>query len=205
MPCYELDGIVPVVAPSAFVHPQASLIGDVIVGPGCYIGPFASLRGDFGRISVGAGSNVQDSAVLHAFPGEDTVLEPHSHVGHSAVLHGCRVGSYALIGIGATLLDGVAVGEDTLVGAGALVTAGTHLPPRSLVFGSPAKVQGELDESTIAWKRRGVHLYEALAARSLASLAAVPPRGARVAGGPLRPPTAADSRRLRGAQGLYRP
>lgn len=175
MPSYSIDGVVPVVDPTAFVHETAVLIGDVIVGPGCYIGPHASLRGDFGRIIVGEGSNVQDSAVLHAFPGEDCVLDPASHVGHAAVLHGCRIGSYALIGIGATVLDGASVGEDCLVGAGALITAGTTIPPRSLVLGSPAKVVRELDEETIAWKRNGTHIYQALAVRSLESLQRVQP------------------------------
>lgn len=178
MPCYAIDGVVPVVDPTAFVHETAVLIGDVIIGPGCYIGPHASLRGDFGRIIVGEGSNVQDSAVIHAFPGEDCVLEPASHVGHAAVLHGCRIGSYALIGIGATILDGASIGADCLVGAGALVTAGTVVPERSLVLGSPAKVVRELDDETVAWKRNGTHVYQQLAVRSRETLVPVTPLAA---------------------------
>jgi len=176
--CYEIDGVVPVVHPSAFVHETASLIGDVIIGPGCYIGPFASLRGDFGRIIVGAGSNVQDSCTIHAFPGADTVLDPHSHVGHGAVLHGCTVGSYALIGIGAIVLDGARVGADALVGAGAVVTAETVIPDGFLALGNPAKVIRALDEETVAWKRRGVAVYEELAQRSRESLRPVTPLSA---------------------------
>lgn len=189
MPCYEIDGVVPVVDPTAFVHESASLIGDVIVGPGCYIGPFASLRGDFGRIVVGEGANVQDSCTVHAFPGADAVIEPFGHVGHGAVLHGCTVRSYALIGIGATVLDGAEIGEDALVGAGAVVTADTIVPPRSLVLGSPARVVKELDDETRAWKRNGVDVYRRLAERSLATLrrveplAAVEPDRARVSTG----------------------
>lgn len=175
MPAYEIDGVVPVVDPTAFVHETASLIGDVIVGPGCYIGPFASLRGDFGRIVVGAGSNVQDSCVIHAFPGADAVLEPNSHVGHQAVLHGCTIGSYALIGIGAIVLDGAAVGENALVGAGAVVTAGTVIPAGALALGSPAKVVRQLDEVAIEWKRDGVRIYQELAQRSIATLRPVTP------------------------------
>lgn len=175
MTAYEFDGVTPVVDPTAFVHATASLIGDVIVGPGCYIGPFASLRGDFGRVTVGAGSNVQDSCVIHAFPGTDAVLEPNSHVGHSAVLHGCVIGSYALIGIGATILDGAVVGEDSLVAAGALITAGMVIPPASMVRGLPATVTGPLDEQAIAWKRNGVHLYQQLAERSRETLRVVEP------------------------------
>ena len=170
MAAYEIDGVVPVVDPTAFVHESASLIGDVIIGPGCYIGPFASLRGDFGRIVVGAGSNIQDGCVVHAFPGADAVLEPNSHVGHNAVLHGCRVRSFALIGIGAVVLDGADIGEDALIGAGAVVTAGTHIPPATLALGSPARVVRELDETTLAWKRNGVRIYQELAQRSRRTL-----------------------------------
>ena len=178
MPVYSFDGVVPVVDPTAFVHETASLIGDVIIGPGCYVGPHASLRGDFGRIIVGEGSNVQDSCVVHAFPGADAVLEPHSHIGHSAVLHGCRIGSYSLIGIGAIILDGAHVGEESLVGAGAVVTAGSVIPPGSKVLGAPAKVVGALDEQALAWKRNGVHLYEQLAQRSRATLEPTEPLAA---------------------------
>ena len=170
MPAYAFDGVVPVVHPTAFVHETASLIGDVIVGAGCYIGPYASLRGDFGRIVVGEGSNVQDSCVIHAFPGADAVLEPNSHIGHAAVLHGCRIGSYALIGIGATVLDGAEVGADVLVGAGALITAGMVVPPGTKALGAPAKVIGPLDEQALAWKRNGVRIYRQLAQRSRETL-----------------------------------
>ena len=170
MPIYSFDGVTPVVDPTAFVHETASLIGDVVIGPGCYIGPFASLRGDFGRILIGAGSNVQDSCVIHAFPGADAVLEPNSHVGHGAVLHGCRIGSFALIGIGAIVLDGADVGADSLLGAGALVTAGTVIPPGSKVLGAPARVVGPLDEQALAWKRNGVRIYQDLARRSRETL-----------------------------------
>ncbi|WP_262001618.1 gamma carbonic anhydrase family protein [Microbacterium sp. Mcb102] len=178
MPSYAFDGVVPVVDPTAFVHETASLIGDVIIGPGCYIGPFASLRGDFGRIVVGEGSNVQDSCVIHAFPGADAVLEPNSHVGHGAVLHGCRIGSFALIGIGATVLDGAEIGADALLGAGAVVTAGTVIPPGSKALGAPARVVGPLDEQALAWKRNGVRIYQDLARRSRETLHPVEPLSA---------------------------
>lgn len=191
MPAYAIDGVVPVVDPTAFVHETAVLIGDVIIGAGCYIGPHASLRGDFGRIIVGEGSNVQDSAVIHAFPGEDCVLEPASHVGHAAVLHGCHIGSYALIGIGATVLDGASIGADCLVGAGALVTAGTQIPERSMVLGAPAKVVRELDDETVAWKRNGTHVYQELAVRSRQTLVRVEPLAA-VDEGRARVSTGAD-------------
>ncbi|HWU32431.1 MAG TPA: transferase hexapeptide repeat family protein [Marmoricola sp.] len=174
MTCYEIDGVVPVVDPTAFVHPLAVLIGDVIVGPGCYIGPSASLRGDFGRIVVGEGSNVQDSCVLHAFPGADCVLEPNSHLGHGAIVHGARIGSFAMVGMNAVVMDGCVVGDDALIGACSFVRAGTEVPPRMLAVGNPAKIR-DLDDQTIEWKRNGVRIYQELAQRSRAGLREVQP------------------------------
>ncbi|GBF17633.1 2,3,4,5-tetrahydropyridine-2,6-dicarboxylate N-acetyltransferase [Rhodococcus sp. Br-6] len=170
MPCYEIDGVVPVVEPNAYVHPDAVLIGDVIVESGCYIGPLASLRGDLGRIIVGAGSNVQDCCVLHSFPGRDLTLAPESHIGHAAVLHGCTVETKVMIGMNAVVMDDVVVGEESLVGANSFVPAGTVIPPRSLVAGNPAKVVRTLDDQTLAWKANGLRVYQNLAVRSLASL-----------------------------------
>lgn len=175
MPSYEIDGVVPVVDPTAFVHDSAVLIGDVIVGPGCYIGPHASLRGDFGRIIVGEGSNVQDNCVIHAFPGADAVLKPGAHIGHGVTLHGCTIGSYALIGIGSIVLDGAVIEDEALLGAGSLVTAGSRIPAGMLALGRPAKAVHELDAETLAWKRNGVRIYQDLARRSLATLRPVTP------------------------------
>lgn len=175
MTFYSIDGVSPVVHPSTFVHESASIIGDVMIGANCYIGPFASIRADFGRIIIGAGSNVQDGVVIHAFPGADTVLEPNSHIGHAAVLHGCHIGSYALVGIKSVVLDGAQVGEHALVGAGSLVTAGMSIPPATLAFGNPARVQKDLDEDTLTWKKNGVHLYQQLAERSRETLKSVTP------------------------------
>lgn len=175
MPSYEIDGVVPVVDPTAFVHETAVLIGDVIVGPGCYVGPHVSLRGDFGRIIVGEGSNVQDNCVIHAFPGADAVLKPGAHIGHSVTLHGCTIGSYALIGIGSIVLDGAVIEDEALLGAGSLVTAGSRIPAGVLALGRPAKAVRELDAETLAWKRNGVRLYQELARRSLATLRPVAP------------------------------
>jgi phenylacetic acid degradation protein len=170
MASYSIDGLVPVVVPSAFVHPQAALIGDVIVGEGCYVGPGASLRGDFGRIIVGAGSNVQDCCVLHSFPGKDTLLEEDAHVGHGAVLHGCIVRRGALIGIGAIVMDDVVVEEEAFVGAASFVRAGFIVPARKLVTGVPARVVRDLKPEELAWKAAGTREYQQLAVRSLATL-----------------------------------
>lgn len=175
MPVYSLEGIVPVVDPSAFVHPQAVLIGDVVIGPRCYVGPGASLRGDMGRIVMGAGSNVQDNCVLHTFPAKEVRLEEDAHIGHGAVLHGCAVLRGALVGINAVVMDDVVVGEESLVGAASFVRAGFVVPRRALVTGIPARVVRELTAEEVAWKAVGTREYQELAARCLASLRECPP------------------------------
>jgi phenylacetic acid degradation protein len=125
---FSFDGVVPVIDPSAFVHPSAVLIGNVVVGPRCYVGPLASLRGDFGRILLEAGSNVQDSCVMHSFPGEDSIIEIDGHVGHGAILHGCRVGRNALIGMNSVIMDKAEIGENAIVAACAFVESGMKDP-----------------------------------------------------------------------------
>ena len=175
MPCYEIDGIRPVVDPTAFVHPSAVLIGDVIVGARCYVGPGASLRGDFGRIVMRAGSNVQDTCVMHGFPGTDTVIEEDGHVGHGAVVHGARVGRNALIGMNAVLMDNAVIGESAIVAACAFVKAGMEIPPRMLAAGVPAKVVRPLEEKEMAWKVDGTRTYQDLAVRSLKTMREVTP------------------------------
>ena len=127
---YSINGVTPVVDPSAFVHPSAVLIGDVIVGAGCYIGPCAALRGDFGRIEIRAGANLQDSCVAHGFPGTDTVVAEDGHIGHCAVLHGCVVERNALVGMNAVINDNAVIGESAIVGAMAFVKARMIVPPR---------------------------------------------------------------------------
>jgi len=170
MPAYTFEGFTPVVDRLAFVHPLAVLIGDVHVGPKCYVAPGASLRGDFGRIVLGAGSNVQDNCVLHSFPGQDVRLEEDAHVGHGAVLHGCSVRRGALIGIHAVVMDGVVVGEEAFVGASSFVRAGFVVPARTLAVGAPARVVRPLQAAELSWKAAGTREYQELAARCLATL-----------------------------------
>jgi phenylacetic acid degradation protein len=167
---WSINGVTPVVDPSAFVHPSAVLIGDVLVGAGCYIGPAASLRGDFGRIDVRAGANIQDSCVMHGFPGTDTIVEEEGHIGHGAILHGCVVQRGALIGMNAVINDNAVIGELAIVAAMAFVKAGMMVPPRTLVAGVPAKVVRALTEQEIAWKIEGTQSYQDLAKRSLATM-----------------------------------
>lgn len=172
---YAIDGIVPVVDPTAYVHPSAVLIGDVIVGPGCYVGPCASLRGDFGRLILEAGANLQDTCVMHGFPGTDTVVEENGHIGHGAVLHGCRVGRNALVGMNAVIMDNAVIGEASIVAASAFVKAGQEIPARTLVAGMPAKVVRPLSDEEIDWKSDGTRTYQDLTRRCLASMVETTP------------------------------
>lgn len=167
---YAIDGIIPVVDPTAFVHPSAVLIGDVIVGPGVYIGPLASLRGDFGRIELRENSNVQDSCVIHGVNENDTIVDVDGHIGHSAVLHGCTIGRNAMVGMNAVVMDQAVVGQNSIVAAMAFVKAGLVIPARSLVVGAPARVVRELSDDEIAYKSFGTRQYQRLTQRSLASM-----------------------------------
>ena len=170
MAFYEIDGIKPVVDPTSYVHPEAVVIGDVIIGPNCYIAPFAALRGDFGRIVLESGVNIQDSCVLHGFPETDTLVEEDGHIGHSAVLHGCIVRKNALVGMNAVIMDNAEIGESSIVAACAFVKAGMIVPAKVLVGGMPAKVMRELSEKEMAWKIEGTDLYKTLTVRSLNTL-----------------------------------
>jgi phenylacetic acid degradation protein len=167
---YSIDGITPVVDPGAYVHPSAVLIGDVIVAARAYIGPCACLRGDFGRIVVEEGANIQDSCLLHGFPGKDTVVGAEVTVGHGAVLHGCVVRRGALVGMNAVVNDNAEVGEEAVVAALAFVRAEQKVPQRSLVAGIPARMVRALSEQELRWKKDNMLLYQDLARRSAASM-----------------------------------
>ncbi|MDH4096432.1 MAG: phenylacetic acid degradation protein PaaY [Betaproteobacteria bacterium] len=173
---YEIDGLVPVVHPSAFVHESAVLIGDVLVGARAYVGPAACLRGDFGRIVVEEGANIQDTCMLHGFPGKDTVVGPEATIGHGAVLHGCVVRRGALIGMNAVVNDNAEVGEDAMVAALAFVRAESRIPPRALAAGIPARVLRELTAEELGWKKDNMLLYQQLAERSRGSMRRVEAR-----------------------------
>ncbi len=175
MPCYEFEGITPVVDPTAFVHPTATLIGDVIIGPGCLVGPGASLRGDIGRLIMHEGSNVQDNCTLHCFPGKDVVIEADGHIGHGAVLHGCTIKRNGMVGMNAVIMDDAVIGEDSFVAAMSFVKAGMEVPPRTLVGGVPAKVMRDLRDDEIKWKSIGTGHYQHLAQRYLATSREVQP------------------------------
>jgi len=170
---YSIDGIVPVVHPTAFVHDSAVLIGDVIVGARAYIGPCACLRGDFGRIVIEEGANIQDTCVLHGFPDKDTVVGPGATIGHGAVLHGCVVKAGALVGMNAVVNDNAEVGEDAMVAALAFVRAEAKIPSHALAAGIPAKVLRNLAPEELRWKQANSAQYQKLAERCAQTMQAV--------------------------------
>ncbi|WP_276850268.1 phenylacetic acid degradation protein PaaY [Enterobacter oligotrophicus] len=175
MPVYQIDGLTPVVPEESYVHPTAVLIGDVILGKGVYIGPNASLRGDFGRIVVKDGANVQDNCVMHGFPDQDTVVEEDGHIGHSAILHGCIIRRNALVGMNVVVMDGAVIGENSIVGAAAFVKAKAEMPANHLIIGSPAKAIRELSEQELAWKQQGTREYQMLVERCKRTMHQVEP------------------------------
>lgn len=170
MPCYRIDGVTPVVHPSAYIHPTAVLIGDVHVGPDCYVGPCASLRGDFGRVVMEQGANLQDTCVMHAFPGRDAIIRRNGHIGHGAVLHGCVIEEDAMVGMNAVIMDEAVIATKSIVGAAAFVKSGFTCEPASLIVGSPAKVLRQLSDKEISWKRRGTQEYQTLTKRCLENM-----------------------------------
>lgn len=175
MPCYAIDGVVPVVSPQAYVHPTAVLIGDVVIEAGVYIGPFAALRADFGGIRIQKNANVQDSCTIHGFPDSVTLVEEYGHIGHGAILHGCIIGKNVLVGMNSVILDEAEIGENTIIGANSTVKAKAKIPENSLALGSPAKVIRSLEAKEIAWKTKGTEQYIQLAERCLSSMYEIEP------------------------------
>jgi carbonic anhydrase/acetyltransferase-like protein (isoleucine patch superfamily) len=175
VPCYAYQGIVPVVDPTSYVHPLASLIGDVIVGPGCFIAPGASLRGDFGRIVVEGDTSIQDSVTVHANQLRDTVIRRGATIAHGAIIHGCEIGENSLIGMNAVILDNAVIGPENLVAALSLVKSDVETPPRSLVAGNPGKVVKTFEPHQVTWRNEGEGEYQKLARAALNDLEEVQP------------------------------
>jgi phenylacetic acid degradation protein len=161
---FAFDGFVPVIHESAFVHPNATVTGNVVIGRDVYVGPGAAIRGDWGGIVIDDGCNVQESCTIHMFPGVTVHLERSAHIGHGAVVHGARIGENALIGMNAVIMDNAFVGAGSIVGALCFVPAGMDIPPRSVVVGNPAKIVKQVSDEMIAWKTEGTALYQALPA-----------------------------------------
>jgi carbonic anhydrase/acetyltransferase-like protein (isoleucine patch superfamily) len=178
---YTFGAFTPVVHESAYVHPQAVVTGNVVIGKDVYIGPGAMLRGDWGGIRIADGCNVQENCVIHMFPGITVELEEEAHIGHGAIVHGARIGKYCLVGMNSVILDRVVVGEESIIGALTLVTEGMQIPPRSLVVGNPGRILREVTDDMLGWKNKGTALYRGLpadmhaGARPCAPLRAMPP------------------------------
>jgi phenylacetic acid degradation protein len=172
---FAFEGITPVIHSSAYVHPDAVLIGDVWIGPRCYIGPGAVLRGDFGRIEMCEGSNLQDNCVVHSLPDFDCVMDVDSHIGHGAVIHGCYIGVNALVGMNAVVMDRARVEANSMVAAMSFVKVNGVVPERTLVAGVPARVVRPLTDQDIAHKSGGTSLYHQLAQRCRTGLQPVEP------------------------------
>ena len=159
---YSFNNIRPVVHPSSFVHPQAAVTGEVIIGKNVYIGPGCALRGDWGRIVIEDGCNVQENCTVHMFPGVTVLLKQGSHIGHGAIVHGATIGRNCLVGMNAVIMDEVELGDECIVGALSFIRQGDIIPPRSLVVGNPAKIIKPVSDEMMAWKTEGTAIYQQL-------------------------------------------
>ena len=175
---YAFEGIVPVVHATAFVHPNATVVGNVVIGRDVYVGPGAAIRGDWGGIVIEDGCNVQENCTVHMFPGVTVLLEEGAHVGHGAVVHGARLGRNVLVGMNAVVMDDAVVGAGAIVGALCFIPAGMVIPERKVVVGNPAKIVKDVSDEMLAWKTEGTRLYQGLPARLHAGLRPVAPLGA---------------------------
>ena len=175
MTIYSFDSFIPVVHETAFVHPQAAVTGNVIIGRDVYVGPGAAIRGDWGGIVIEDGCNVQEGCTIHMFPGITVVLEESAHIGHGAVVHGARIGRNTLVGMNAVVMDNVVVGEECIIGALTFVPADMQIPSRKVVVGNPARIVKDVSDEMIAWKTEGTTLYQALPAQLARTLMEVEP------------------------------
>ena len=172
---YAFKGFTPVVHESSFVHPQAAVTGNVIIGKNCYIGPGAAIRGDWGQIILEDGVNVQENCTVHMFPGKSITLQEGAHIGHGAVIHGAQLGRNVLIGMNTVIMDDAEIGDECIVGAMSFVKANSKIPARSLLVGNPARIIKQVSDEMIAWKTKGTELYQQLPAECHDSLREVEP------------------------------
>jgi len=167
---YEFDGYIPIVHETAFVHPQATVTGNVIIGKNVYIGPGAAVRGDWGEIIIEDNCNVQENCTIHMFPGVTVRLKEMAHIGHGAIIHGAVIGRNVLIGMNAVIMDRVEIGDESIVGALSFIKADEKIPPRSLVVGNPHKIIRQVSDEMIGWKTEGTKIYMGLPANLHATL-----------------------------------
>lgn len=162
MSIYAFKGFKPVIKASSFVHPKASVTGNVIIGEDVYIGPGAAIRGDWGQVVIEDGCNVQENCTVHMFPGTTVLLKEGAHIGHGAIIHGGTIGKNVLVGMNSVVMDEVIIEDECIIGALCFVPAKMHIPKRSLVVGNPAKIIKEVSDEMITWKTKGTALYQAL-------------------------------------------
>lgn len=172
---YAFKGFIPVVHPTAFIHPQAAVTGNVIIGKQVYIGPGAAIRGDWGAIVIKDGCNVQENCTIHMFPGKTVTLEEAAHIGHGAIIHGAHIGRNVLIGMNSVIMDETVIEEECIVGAMSFIKGGSHFSRRSLIVGNPAEVIRPVSDEMVNWKTKGTALYQTLPAACHQSLKAVEP------------------------------
>jgi len=167
---YQFNGYKPVIHPSSFIHPQAAVTGNVIIGKNVYVGPGAAIRGDWGQIIIEDGCNVQENCTIHMFPGTTVLLKESAHIGHGAIIHGAQIGKNVLVGMNAVLMDDVVVGDNCIIGALTFVPANMIIPERKIVVGNPGKVIKDVSEEMTEWKTEGTKLYQQLPAELYATL-----------------------------------
>jgi len=167
---FEFNGYRPVVHESSFVHPNATVTGNVIIGKKVYIGPGAAIRGDWGEIIIEDGSNVQENCIIHMFPGITVRLMEDAHIGHGAIIHGATVGKNVLVGMNSVLMDHVVAGDNSIIGALCFVPEGMQIPERKVVVGNPAKIIKDVSDEMLEWKSKGTALYQQLPADLFATL-----------------------------------
>lgn len=159
---YAFKDLRPVIHPSSFIHPLAAVTGDVIIGKDVYVGPGAAIRGDWGRIVIEDGCNVQENCTVHMFPGITITLKESAHIGHGAIVHGANIGKNVLVGMNAVIMDNAEIGDECIIGALSFIKADSKFPPRSLIVGNPAKKIKEVSDEMIGWKTEGTQLYQQL-------------------------------------------
>ena len=159
---YSFKEFIPVIDPSSFIHPLAAVTGNVVIGKHCYIGPGAAIRGDWGKIIIEDGCNVQENCIIHMFPGVTVLLKEAAHIGHGAIIHGATIGKNCLVGMNAVIMDNVELGNECIIGALTFIKQDEKIPARSLVAGNPGKIIKQVSDEMIAWKTEGTNLYQAL-------------------------------------------
>jgi phenylacetic acid degradation protein/carnitine operon protein CaiE len=159
---YQFKNYIPVIHETSFIHPQAAITGNVIIGKNVYIGPNAAIRGDFGKIIIENGCNVQENCTIHMFPNVTVLLKENAHIGHGAIIHGATIGKNCMVGMNSVIMDNVILEDECIVGALSFVKAGQHIPARSLLVGNPAKIIKQVPDEMITWKNEGTKIYQQL-------------------------------------------